>query len=172
MRYPFPLPPAERIRHLFDYDPEGHLVLKNRTSSADYRRIGSRVGSLDTTRRGLRTIIDGRAYAVHRVIWLWHHGECPETHAVDHIDGDATNNKIANLRLATDHQNQQNRGKNRNNTSGFKGVSLSKSCGLWQCEISAFGKRHYLGFYKTREEAAAAYQNAAEQLHRDFRWRS
>jgi hypothetical protein len=41
---------------------------------------------------------------------------------------------------------------------------------LWQCEISAFGTRHYLGFYQTPEEAAAAYEDAAKRLHRDFRW--
>lgn len=80
---------------------------------------------------------------------------------VDHIDGDRLNNRRSNLRVATQSQNQFNRSKPRNNTSGFKGVSWKKSHKSWQAIIKVHGKHIHLGYFDIPEEAHAAYMKAA-----------
>lgn len=87
---------------------------------------------------------------------------------VDHRDGDGLNCRRDNLRPATKLQNSYNRGPNRNNKSGFKGVSWWRRDSRWQAIIRANGRQKHLGFYDTVEEAAEAYRKAAERLHGEF----
>ena len=87
---------------------------------------------------------------------------------VDHIDGDGLNNRRNNLRLATNAQNQFNQRMRSDNKSGYRGVSFRKSDGTWTAQIKANGRRHYLGIYKTPEEAHAAYCKASAELHGEF----
>lgn len=86
----------------------------------------------------------------------------------DHLDGDGLNNRRANLREATSNQNMHNRRLNKDNLSGFKGVSWHKRDGFWQAGIRADGRSKNLGYYATAEEAARAYDAAARELHGDF----
>ena len=79
----------------------------------------------------------------------------------DHIDGNGLNNTRLNLRHSNQSLNQANRGRNKNNTSGYKGVFLAGSCSRWQARIKVKGKSHSLGSYDTKEEAARAYDQAA-----------
>jgi hypothetical protein len=80
---------------------------------------------------------------------------------VDHKDGDGLNNSRANLRLTTNSLNQANRGPNRNNTSGFKGVMWRKAEGIWVARIKVNGRLIDLGRYRDKVEAARAYDAAA-----------
>jgi hypothetical protein len=89
---------------------------------------------------------------------------------VDHLDGDGLNNQRSNLRLATQAQNLLNRGPQRNNCSGFKGVSWHKGAGKWTANISVNGSRRYLGVFDGVLDAAAAYNKAAVELHGEFAW--
>lgn len=79
----------------------------------------------------------------------------------DHINGDGLDNRRANLRPVTTIQNCANQRLAKNNTSGFKGVSWRKDNRRWMASIGVDGTRHYLGFFGTAEEAAAAYDAAA-----------
>ena len=81
---------------------------------------------------------------------------------VDHIDHDKTNNTIENLRFATHRENQYNKSKQKNNTSGFIGVSLQKSTKKWVAQINTNGKHIHIGCYETAEEASQAYQEQAK----------
>jgi hypothetical protein len=101
--------------------------------------------------------------------YLHHFVMQPEKgYIIDHIDGDGLNNTRANLRQATASQNRQNRGKQGNNTSGFKGVSWDNSRNKWQVHISVKGKSTYIGRYETKEMAAIAYDEAARKYHNEF----
>ena len=83
---------------------------------------------------------------------------------VDHGDGDGLNNRRANLRVATLSENQWNKARSRNNTSGFKGVRLAgwtSGSKRWRATIFYDGKHHCLGYHQTPEDAARAYDEAA-----------
>lgn len=107
----------------------------------------------------------GRQVAAHRVCWALYHGHPPPS-PIDHINGIKSDNRIANLRLATVAENNRNRGRQSNNTSGFKGVIFHK--GKWNARVQHMGKRHCLGAYDSREEASAVYEAAAKQMFGEF----
>lgn len=88
---------------------------------------------------------------------------------VDHIDGNPLNNQRKNLRVCTPSQNGMNRGKQVNNTSGFKGVSRHIKAGKWQASIKINKRLIYLGIFETIKEAKKAYEKAAKKLHGEFR---
>jgi hypothetical protein len=80
---------------------------------------------------------------------------------LDHIDQNGLNNQRLNLRLATVSQNGINRPKQRNNTSGYKGVHWRKDSHKWQAKIQINGKDIHLGYFTSKKEAAKAYNKAA-----------
>lgn len=106
---------------------------------------------------------EGWTITIHRLITGAKQGE-----QVDHIDGDGLNNLDDNLRIATRQQNRANSRKSRTNTSGFKGVSWSKSSKKWMAQIVVDGKRHYLGVFEHKERAAKAHDRAALHHHGEF----
>ncbi len=88
---------------------------------------------------------------------------------VDHRSGDGLNNRRGNLREATRAQNSRNLGLPRNSTSGFKGVSFTRSKGQplakpWQASINVNWKGYHLGYFATAAAAARAY-DAAARVH-------
>jgi hypothetical protein len=91
----------------------------------------------------------------------------PKVH-VDHINMNGLDCRRANLRAATQSQNQHNRTKYANNTSGYKGVYWDKRRGCWRAGIRFEGRTRHIGLYATAEEAYAAYCARATELHQDF----
>jgi hypothetical protein len=87
---------------------------------------------------------------------------------VDHINGIRTDNRRANLRICTQAQNQRNRGAQRNNSTGYKGVSFISRENRYHAAIKVNGKTKALGNFGTAEEAHAAYCAAALELHGEF----
>lgn len=87
---------------------------------------------------------------------------------VDHVNGDKLDNCRGNLRVCTNAENQRNRGKHRDNASGFKGVAQHPATGRWQACIQHAGVKVHLGYFSDRIHAARAYDLAAERLHGDF----
>jgi hypothetical protein len=87
---------------------------------------------------------------------------------VDHIDGNPSNNRIENLRPATQAQNQQNKPKTANNNSGIKGVSWHRQTKKWKGTIFANGTPHHIGYWSDLEEARATMVQARLKYHKEF----
>src|ERR1051325_6552 len=85
---------------------------------------------------------------------------------IDHIDNNGLNNQRANLRFSTREQNMRNRPPNKNNKSGYKGVSFYK--GKYDASIRHEGSRYKLGHFTSPAEAARAYDAKAKELFGDF----
>ncbi len=111
--------------------------------------------------------MDGQQYAAHRLAWLYVNGEMPET-PLDHKNGQRDDNRISNLRLASQSQNIANAKISARNSSGFKGVSKIARNGLWMASIKVNGKSRNLGQFATPEAAHAAYMNAASTIFNEF----
>jgi hypothetical protein len=105
--------------------------------------------------------------AAHCLAWYLTHGEWP-MRDVDHIDGNGTNNKLNNLRLATRSQNGANRGKSGGCSSQYKGVSYRRQDSCWSAYINFQGKRTVLGRFHTEIGAAMAYDAMARQLFGEY----
>lgn len=147
---------AEFVRSILLYDPVTGVFRWR----ADPKRIA---GGLN---RGYwRVFMAGRRYYGHRLAWLYVYGKWPDA-MIDHIDGDGTNNSIANLRAASRHQNQANSRISKRNSSGLKGVCFDN--GKWRAQIYVRGKTKWIGRFDSAADAHAAYVAAATREHGEF----
>lgn len=151
-----------RLRELFTYDPATGTL--TRKQSAGCRMAGTAVDSAE--RKGyFRANVDGQRLKAHKICWALHTGFWPDLQ-VDHINGNTSDNRMSNMRLATNQQNCANQRTPKNNTSGIKGVSARN--GRWVAGIKVDGVRIHLGTFDTRERAAAAYAAAASSAFGPF----
>ena len=111
--------------------------------------------------------IRGKGYKAHRVLFALYYGRWPEGD-IDHINRDKADNSIKNIREATRAENMYNTKLRKDNTSGYKGVSLDKRKNKWMARIKINGKYKFLGYFNTPEQAHEAYCRAAELYHVDF----
>ena len=146
--------------------PTRHFNSEVDCARANAQWAGKKAGRVSCW--GYRQIGLGRkVYYAHRLVWLWHHGTWPPCH-LDHINQDRLDNRIENLRLATESNNQANVRIRRNNTSGFRGVDRIKKTGRWRASICVRGIKACLGMFATPEEASAAYNEAHRIAFREF----
>lgn len=154
----------EELHRILDYDPEtGIFTWKIR--SAQRVQIGDIAGSLDNYGY-LRININGKRYKSHRLAYIYVYGEIPVSLDIDHKNGITNANWIKNLRAVTKSVNQQNkRIGQKNNTSGYLGVSWNKASRKWQAQILIGGKSKYLGRFLLADEAYNAYLDAKRAFH-------
>lgn len=148
-KYPKEL--EERIMEYLRYE-DGKLFWKR--DILHTAKAGSRAGGL--RKNGYRQLyIKKRSIKEHRVVWFIVHGYWPTV--IDHINGIKSDNRIENLREATDRENSQNHPRHRNGK--LVGATLIKN-GLWQSRINFNGKTHILGSFWNEREAHSAYLGA------------
>lgn len=87
---------------------------------------------------------------------------------IDHINSNSLDNRQCNLRICGHSQNSRNRILNKNNTTGYKGIFYRKSKNWWESHIKYNTKKIHLGVFKTKEEAAEAYNQAAVKYFGEF----
>lgn len=160
---------AAEARELLAYDPDTGILTWR--VSRGRMRAGQEAGSLSPQGKGHRrnVSVNGRSYKAHRLAWLIVHGEWPEGR-LDHRNGDASKNRLGNLRPATQQQNMRNRRAGSHNESGLKGVSKAKSSksDRWYARIDIGGQVKCLGSYGSPEEAHEAYLKAEAEHFGDF----
>lgn len=167
-----PLPPREKLHDLLSYDPEsGILTWKYRPGkrrTLNTRFAGKPAGYLSPERGYCTVRIDDMLYSAHRIIWAMVHGDIPEDMQVDHINRTRSDNRLVNLRLATNAQNVCNGPMRSTNKSGFKGVIFHRASGRWNARLTISGKTKSLGYYETPEEAHDAYVSGARLYFGEF----
>ena len=108
----------------------------------------------------------GRAYAAHRLAFLYIRGYWPPQE-IDHKDRNGLNNRWLNLREATHSQNQANGSHYKNNKLGIKGVHR-RTNGKYHAQIKFNNKKYHLGDFDTPEAASHAYIKAAKKYFGEF----
>lgn len=161
----------EDLLHWFNYDAEtGVFRWKRRPARGGMScKVGDVAGSVHTAPNGVKRrmlwLKGQRMYAA-RAAYVFVHGEIGPA-LVDHIDGDAMNDRIENLRLASAVQNAWNKAQ----VSGLafkKGVTRDKR-GRFKARIDpGIGRKINLGTWATEAEAHAAYMGACAMLHGEF----
>lgn len=144
---------AQRLRERIHYDPTTGLFTGRR---------GTAVGSAG--RYGYISVsIDGHVWLAHRLAWLYTYGSLPDGQ-LDHINRIRSDNRIANLRPATNKLNMENRKVQTNNKSGCPGVHFVARSKNWRARIKHHGVFIELGIHKDFESAKAAYLEARNRL--------
>lgn len=148
----------EYVREFLGYSPATG-EFRWRISKGRRVRVGAVAGSIDDGYVVIR--IDGKKYRAHRLAWLLTYGEWPSG-LIDHRNQSPCDNRISNLRIATESENQANSSARMNKT-GLKGIRRDRQ-GSWRARLC--GKE--LGSYRSPEAAHEAYMKAAVEQFGEF----
>lgn len=155
----------ERLKEVLSYDSQtGFFVWRKQLGPKG--KVGKQAGT-PHTRGYVHIMVDQKLYLAHRLAWFYVTGRWPADQ-IDHLDCNRSNNRFANLREATNSQNNQNRQKKSGSASKFKGVSWHVRNRMWESRIKIDGKQIRLGLYKTEEAAHAAYCKKADELFGNY----
>lgn len=91
---------------------------------------------------------------------------------VDHINHKTFDNRKCNLRITTQQRNCFNQSVRKNNKSGVSGVMYSQDKHKWVARITYSGKNIHLGYYKTKDEAVIARQEAEEKYFGEYSYKN
>ncbi|AVF34854.1 HNH endonuclease [Rahnella sikkimica] len=153
-----------RLHELLHYDPRtGRFTW--RVYRSQRAVAGSFAGRVNGATGYIEIQVDGRRYLGHRLAWFYMNGE-HALNQIDHRNEVKTDNRIANLRLATRGQNKRNVGITKANRSGVKGVY--KRGNKWLAQSQMDGKKYRLGNFDTLEDAAKAYASFCKKAYGDF----
>lgn len=123
-----------------------------------------RMATVNYARRTETTLVNGRrknkTIHMHRVVLKLH----DDTLIVDHVNGDGLDNRKCNVRACTYSQNHQNRHKSRQARKGVRQSSANR----WQARIVVNGNEMHLGSFRSENEAAKAYADAARMHFGEF----
>jgi hypothetical protein len=160
---------VEQLRKVLDYDPlTGAFRWKVTIGNNVSRHYpGEIAGSVRKDNGYVNIAVHRKKYFAHRLAWLYVYEKWPLK--IDHRDMNKQNNAIGNLREATTSQNDANRGAQKNNKLGLKGVrERIRGVNRYEARIAKDGVQVVVGYFPTAEQAHAAYLIAARQLYGEF----
>ena len=138
----------------YRYCPDtGNFYAKQ--SIPKHYKAGAKVGHLNSNGYVMLSC-EGKTVRAHRAAWLMHYGEMPDGQ-IDHVNGDRADNRIENLRVVTNQENQMNKRVQSNNKGGTQGVYWDKRRGKYQVHLKAGGVKKSLGRFKDWHEAVYAH---------------
>lgn len=155
-----PIPSAERVRALFNYNAESGLLSWRHPRNGRSSKAGWNDG-----RGYLKVNIDGFIYYGHHVIWLWMTGKWPLM--IDHKDMDKANYRWSNLRECTKTLNQGNLVRRPKNSSGYKGIGWDAERSKWRVQIGFAGAR-YMKRTRTLAGAIALHRLKSSEFFGEF----
>ena len=163
--------PMYTIMERLEYDPDSGVFRysgKNRPRGSRFKE-GDIAGNVNSTGRVIIEI-NNTAFYAHRLAWEIHNGPIPYGMMIDHIDGNPSNNRLANLRVTTRKENAQNqRRAHCRNSTGVLGVSRAISHGRYidgfYAHIRVNDRLIHLGTFATKEAAGEAYIRAKRIYH-------
>lgn len=146
------LPSVAVLKDHFDYDPDTGIFTHNKPRCS---RIKSGDLAGNVSKNGYLTLtVYGKKYYAHRVAWKMYYGEDPKKSLLDHKNRIKTDNRIDNLRMATDLMNKHN-----NN-----GTGITKSGDKWIAQIGFKREKLYLGTFDCPLMAHFAYLDKRAEL--------
>lgn len=151
----------DRLKELLEYDPKtGQFTWL--TSTSNSVKVGDKAGSVNG-RGYLLVRIDTKLYSAHHLAVLYMKGAWPKD-LVDHRDTNKLNNAWDNLRECEPFQNQMNRKRNKNSSTGVKGVVQDKGRKSFKVVVN----KKYYGSFESLELATDAAMKIRESLHGEF----
>lgn len=154
----------EKILELLEYNSEnGQFLWKNTGKGRNKNCIAGGAGKDGY----INICINKKYYKAHRLAWLAYYGYLPEKQ-IDHINKITSDNRISNLRLATQAENNCNTKIRRDNSSGYKGITFDKQTNKWRAFIHFNKKTFRLGRFSDILEAVYAVKQKRKELHGEF----
>lgn len=146
----------QRLKSLLSYDKEtgGFVWIGSKNRKV---KNGSLAGSIDSSGHS-QIKVEKRSYSAHRLAWLYVYGEWPKMQ-IDHINGNRTDNRIANLRDVSASINSQNKrnATSSNKSSGLLGTHWHRAANKWAATIKTCGITKHIGLFESKEDAHKAY---------------
>lgn len=152
----------DELTELLSYNPETGVFTRKKWRSSN--AVAGAIAGTAHTKGYIAIWVNGRRHMAHRLAWLYMYGELPEKQ-IDHINRNKADNRIANLRLADNSENQQNVATTRNNKSGAVGVFWNRRHNRWFSNIVVNRKPIHLGSFTDFDEAVAARKQAEGRYH-------
>lgn len=144
----------EQLKLIINYNPDTGIF----TWKFSVKRMRDKIAGTKTKKGYIAIHVRKRRYYAHRLAWFYMTGEWPKE-IIDHENNIQDDNRWVNLREATNAQNLRNRGKSKNNTTGYKGIHKNRN---------GYMVRICIGTYKSLEEAAVIYKKAIKVYHGEF----
>lgn len=170
-------PDVQILREALDYDPEtGCLKWKirperhfaTRSAAGQWnRKYPGRIAGCKGSGGYLVVCLSGVQLRCHQVAWAIATGCWPKL-SIDHINGNPSDNRYENLRLATTLENLRNTRLNCRNRSGVKGVFWVPNKNRWRATLRFNGKVNHLGLHRNMIDAIQAVRAAREKHHGEF----
>jgi hypothetical protein len=154
---------ADRLRAILDYNADAGVLTYKRHPWKG--RAGTPVPFAVDRDGYLQMFIEKKCVRAHRICWMLHHGRWPENQ-IDHINGNPADNRICNLREATNRQNCHNKHRPyKRSKSGVQGVHWDNERSKWRASIAVDYKSINLGRFDSMREAIEARDKAKASLH-------